>query len=91
MYLIGKIPNEWIIFSYGAKITEQRKQRIYEELLKYVCDNYDIPKGHQTIERAIKTIDQKFSKYSSFEWNGRSFKADEMSVCNQKFKIINVE
>ena len=90
MYLIGKIPNHYIVFYYGKQLTKKRKEKAATELLKFVKKEYDIHPDHLTHERAMATVN-RFDKHKKFTFQGWNFKTESLSVVNKKFKLINIE
>lgn len=90
MYLIGKIPNHYIVFRYGKQLTKKRKEKAAMELLNFVKKEYDIHPDYLTHKRAMATVG-RFDKYKKFTFSGWNFKTESLSVVNQKFKIIDIE
>lgn len=69
MYLIGSLPEHTIVFEYGKRLTQRRKDDMAELLLEFVDENYDLPDDHMTLERSKQTLDNeiRFGRYEQFE------------------------
>lgn len=78
MFFIGNLPKHTIVFEYGKRLTQRRKDDMAEFLLEFCCEHYDLPDEHLTLKRSKQTLNNelRFGRYKEFERTERGYKTE---------------
>jgi hypothetical protein len=90
MYLYKQLPEHFLAYKYGNRLTQKKKQQCAEHLLEFVSAEYPkMADEHKTIDRALSTIEQ-FIQTKKFTFNDGSYSADNSGGYTNK-PLIMVE